>query len=78
MNNNDVGVMSSTVSDVQSDLYVMESETFDDLCRELIKPCPCSGKWILSDKRRVNLTYCSMMGCMYVMYSLAAPTIGCN
>lgn len=55
-NNVVIGVMtSSTVSDVPSDLYVMESETFDDLCRELVKPCPCSGKWILHDKRRVNL-----------------------
>ena len=59
--------MSSTVSDERSDLCVMESETFDDLCRELVKPCPSSGKWILSDKRRVNLYILQYDGDMYVM-----------
>jgi len=46
---------SSIACNSQSDLYGMESATFDDLCLNLALPCSCSGRWNWHSKRRVSL-----------------------
>ena len=50
------GIVTETdfVNDPKPKFFVMEAQTFDDLCANLSQPCICCGRWKLHSKRRVG------------------------